>query len=190
MTRARRRPTPSHAPARPIGPFFAFGLDYSKKHEVAFPHSPGAIVLGGIVYDGAGAPIPDAIVEIWRRRLRRHRARAGAAHAAATTTPSPGSAAPPRPTRAATSSGRATPVPIDGKAPVLRRRRLRPRAARQAAHPHLPPRGRGLARRRPAAVLARRPRSALRSSQRARPTGYLRHDIRLQGEKETVFLDF
>ena len=48
-----------------IGPFFAFGLAYDKMHEVAFPHSPGAIVLGGTVYDGAGAPIPDACVEIW-----------------------------------------------------------------------------------------------------------------------------
>jgi len=48
-----------------IGPFFAFGLQYPKMHEVAFPHSAGAIVLGGAVYDGAGQPIPDGCVEIW-----------------------------------------------------------------------------------------------------------------------------
>jgi protocatechuate 3,4-dioxygenase, alpha subunit len=49
-----------------IGPFYAFGLKYDKMHEVAFPHSDGAIVLGGTVYDGAGSPIPDSCVEIWQ----------------------------------------------------------------------------------------------------------------------------
>lgn len=61
------RPEKTHAPTsgQTIGPFFAFGLNYPKMHEVAFPHSPGAIVLEGTVYDGAGNPIPDACVEIW-----------------------------------------------------------------------------------------------------------------------------
>jgi protocatechuate 3,4-dioxygenase alpha subunit len=53
------------SPGQTVGPFFAFGLHYAKKHEVVFPHSPGAIVLGGTVYDGAGAPIPDAVIEIF-----------------------------------------------------------------------------------------------------------------------------
>ena len=53
------------SPGQTVGPFFAFGLDYAKKHEIVFPHSPGAIVLGGNVFDGAGAPIPDAVVEIF-----------------------------------------------------------------------------------------------------------------------------
>lgn len=52
-------------PGQTVGPFFAYGLEFPKQHEVAFPHSPGAIVLGGTVYDGAGAPIPDALVEIF-----------------------------------------------------------------------------------------------------------------------------
>lgn len=55
------RPTPGQT----VGPFFAYGLEYPKQHEVAFPHSPGAIVLSGSVLDGAGAPIPDALVEIF-----------------------------------------------------------------------------------------------------------------------------
>ena len=29
------------SPGQTVGPFFAFGLDYPKKHEVVFPHSPG-----------------------------------------------------------------------------------------------------------------------------------------------------
>jgi protocatechuate 3,4-dioxygenase alpha subunit len=64
--RAAREPrTHASTAGQTIGPFFAFGLSYPKMHEVVFPHSPGAIVLGGTVYDGAGAPIPDACVEIW-----------------------------------------------------------------------------------------------------------------------------
>lgn len=60
-------PPRTHAPTpgQTVGPFFAYGVEYPKMHEVAFPHSPGAILLGGTVYDGAGSPIPDAFVEIW-----------------------------------------------------------------------------------------------------------------------------
>ncbi|MBN9168443.1 MAG: protocatechuate 3,4-dioxygenase subunit alpha [Microbacterium sp.] len=57
--------TLSPTPGQTVGPFFAYGTIYPKMHEVAHPHSPGAIVLGGTVYDGAGAPIPDSLVEIW-----------------------------------------------------------------------------------------------------------------------------
>ncbi len=52
-------------PGQTIGPFYAYGTVYPKMHEVAHPYSPGAIVLGGTVYDGGGAPIPDSMVEIF-----------------------------------------------------------------------------------------------------------------------------
>ena len=142
-----------------VGPFFAFGLDYPKKHEVVFPHSPGAIVLGGTVFDGAGAPIPDAVIEIWSADERRRRSRARAVRSAATTTPSPASAAPRRRTTAATSSGPATPVRSDGGAPffavVVFARGLPDKLHTRI---YLPERRRA-ARRRPAAVLARRGRA-------------------------------
>ncbi|WP_156761296.1 protocatechuate 3,4-dioxygenase subunit alpha [Microbacterium karelineae] len=48
-----------------VGPFFKFGVEFERMNEVAFPHSPGAIVLGGQVLDGNGHPIPDAIIEIF-----------------------------------------------------------------------------------------------------------------------------
>src|SRR5690625_4865727 len=54
------------SPGQTVGPFFAFGTDYEKKHEVAAPHSPGAIVLRGGIYDGEGNAVPDAMVEIWQ----------------------------------------------------------------------------------------------------------------------------
>ncbi|MWB97221.1 protocatechuate 3,4-dioxygenase subunit alpha [Agromyces seonyuensis] len=48
-----------------VGPFFAYGTEFERMNEIAFPHSPGAIVLGGTVFQGDGAPIPDAIIEVW-----------------------------------------------------------------------------------------------------------------------------
>ncbi|MDN3496491.1 protocatechuate 3,4-dioxygenase subunit alpha [Planococcus sp. APC 4015] len=57
--------TRSATPGQTVGPFFAYGVEYPKMHEVAFPHSPGAVLLGGTVSDGAGSPIPDAFIEIW-----------------------------------------------------------------------------------------------------------------------------
>src|SRR5699024_7165421 len=53
-------------PGQTVGPFFSYGTDFPKKNEVAAPHSPGAIVLRGGVYDGAGDPIPDALIETWQ----------------------------------------------------------------------------------------------------------------------------
>ncbi len=53
-------------PGQTVGPFFAFGTDLEKKHQLVFPHSPGAIVLGGRVLDGAGNAVPDSMVEIWQ----------------------------------------------------------------------------------------------------------------------------
>lgn len=60
-------PPKTHAPTpgQTVGPFFAFGVEYPRMNQVAFPHSPGAIVLGGTVFDGEGHPIPDAFIEIW-----------------------------------------------------------------------------------------------------------------------------
>ncbi|MFE7846146.1 protocatechuate 3,4-dioxygenase subunit alpha [Microbacterium sp. NPDC057407] len=60
-------PTRTHrpTPGQTVGPFFAYGVEFAKMNQIAFPHSPGAVVLGGTVFDGAGAPIPDAFVEIW-----------------------------------------------------------------------------------------------------------------------------
>lgn len=59
-TRTRRS-----TPGQTVGPFFAYGVEYPKMHEIASPHSPGAILLAGTVRDGAGHPIPDAFIEIF-----------------------------------------------------------------------------------------------------------------------------
>lgn len=53
-------------PGQTVGPFFRYGLEFDGGTELVPPHSPGAIRLSGTVYDGAGDPIPDALVEIWQ----------------------------------------------------------------------------------------------------------------------------
>ena len=53
-------------PAQTIGPFFAFGLEYDGNSSLVPPGSPGAIRLHGRVLDGAGEPVPDALVELWQ----------------------------------------------------------------------------------------------------------------------------
>jgi protocatechuate 3,4-dioxygenase alpha subunit len=52
-------------PGQTLGPFFSTGTRYPRMHEVVHPFSPGAVLLGGTVYDGAGEPIPDAMIEIF-----------------------------------------------------------------------------------------------------------------------------
>lgn len=49
-----------------VGPFFAFGLPYPGGEELVAPHSPGSLLLTGRVLDGGGAPVPDALIEIWQ----------------------------------------------------------------------------------------------------------------------------
>ncbi|MFH8251155.1 protocatechuate 3,4-dioxygenase subunit alpha [Microbacterium sp. B2969] len=184
------RPAKTHepAPGQTIGPFFAFGINYPKMHEVAFPHSPGAIVLGGTVYDGAGSPIPDACIEIW------------GADSDGTIPRGRGSRR--RDDHTFTGFGRSyttdegryefwtrNPGSVDGEAPFfaaivfarglpnkLHTRIYLPEdEARLAADPLL-------------ASLDERERATLIATRE--PDGSLHFDIRLQGEQETVFLAY
>jgi protocatechuate 3,4-dioxygenase alpha subunit len=53
-------------PGQTVGPFFHFGLPYPGDRDLVPAGSAGGILLHGRVYDGAGAPIPDALIEIWQ----------------------------------------------------------------------------------------------------------------------------
>jgi len=55
----------TQTPSQTVGPFFGYALPYAGGPEVAPPWHPGVIRLHGTVLDGAGDPVPDAIVEIW-----------------------------------------------------------------------------------------------------------------------------
>jgi len=53
-------------PGQTIGPFFGFALPYDGDSELVPPTRPDAIRLHGRVYDGAGDPVPDALIELWQ----------------------------------------------------------------------------------------------------------------------------
>jgi protocatechuate 3,4-dioxygenase alpha subunit len=53
-------------PAQTIGPFFAVGLLWPEGPEVVPEGTPGAVRIAGRVLDGAGGPVPDALVETWQ----------------------------------------------------------------------------------------------------------------------------
>jgi protocatechuate 3,4-dioxygenase alpha subunit len=56
-------------PSQTIGPFFAVMLPLGSNELVA-PGTPGSIVIEGAVFDGAGAPVSDALIEIWQADRR------------------------------------------------------------------------------------------------------------------------
>ena len=51
-------------PAQTVGPFFADALPYPGDRQLVAPGTPGAVRLHGTVRDGAGDPIPDALLEV------------------------------------------------------------------------------------------------------------------------------
>jgi protocatechuate 3,4-dioxygenase alpha subunit len=53
-------------PSQTIGPFFHDALIDRDRSELVRPDHPQAIRIEGTVYDGAGEPVPDAMVEIWQ----------------------------------------------------------------------------------------------------------------------------
>jgi protocatechuate 3,4-dioxygenase alpha subunit len=53
-------------PGQTVGPFFGYSLPYDGGEDLVARNHPGAVRLHGTVFDGAGTPIPDAIVEIWQ----------------------------------------------------------------------------------------------------------------------------
>src|SRR4249919_3676591 len=58
--------TRAPSPGQTVGPFFHFALPYDGDRALVAPGTPGAVLLHGVVYDGAGAPVPDALVEGWQ----------------------------------------------------------------------------------------------------------------------------
>ena len=53
-------------PGQTVGPFYGYALPYEKDRELLAPGALDSIRLQGTVYDGAGHAIPDAILEIWQ----------------------------------------------------------------------------------------------------------------------------
>jgi protocatechuate 3,4-dioxygenase alpha subunit len=50
-----------------VGPFFHVGLAWLTGETLAGPEVPGErVTIGGRILDGDGAPVPDAMIEIWQ----------------------------------------------------------------------------------------------------------------------------
>ncbi|MFE2040676.1 protocatechuate 3,4-dioxygenase subunit alpha [Streptomyces sp. NPDC059477] len=54
-------PTPSHT----VGPFYGYALPITGGEEIAPLGHPDTVAVHGYVTDGEGQPLPDALVEIW-----------------------------------------------------------------------------------------------------------------------------
>jgi protocatechuate 3,4-dioxygenase alpha subunit len=172
-----------------VGPFFRDGLAYPGDRRLVAPGTPGSIVLDGRVLDGAGDPVPDALIEIWQPDatgaiVREHGSRARrpgsfSGFGRCETDPEGWYAfttIEPAPLRPGAAAFFAVKVFARGLLAVLDTRIYLPGDdAVLAADPLLA----GLDPERRATLIAERP-----------APGRLTRDIRLQGERETVFLAF
>jgi len=69
------RPSPGTAPtegavpttpSQTVGPYLHLGLPWPEGPFAVAAGTPGAIRITGVVLDGTGAPVPDALVETWQ----------------------------------------------------------------------------------------------------------------------------
>ncbi|MHC3471410.1 protocatechuate 3,4-dioxygenase subunit alpha [Streptomyces sp. 7R007] len=54
-------PTPSHT----VGPFYGYALPFRGGEDIAPLNHPDTVTVHGYVLDGEGKPLPDAFVEVW-----------------------------------------------------------------------------------------------------------------------------
>lgn len=187
MMRTERAPTPGQT----VGPFFGFALPYEGGQELIPPYHPRAVLLHGYLYDGQGDPVPDGLIEIWQADEKGEiPQKPGSLHRDGHTFTGFGRSA----TDAAGHYQFFTVIPgISAAAPdrapfiavVIFSRGLNHKlhtriylpdyAELTAADPFLA----GLSESERATLIATRAED-----------GSLRHDFHLQGEKETVFLEF
>ena len=53
-------------PSQTVGPYFAIGLPWPEGPHAVDPGTPGAFAIRGTIFDGAGAPVPDYLLETWQ----------------------------------------------------------------------------------------------------------------------------
>ncbi len=58
--------SPEPTPSQTIGPFFHDALLDEDRTGLVPPDHPDAVRIEGIVYDGVGEAVPDAMVEVWQ----------------------------------------------------------------------------------------------------------------------------
>jgi protocatechuate 3,4-dioxygenase, alpha subunit len=57
--------TLARTPSQTVGPFYSIGLSRDPRNELADRSDPAALQLIGELVDGQGTPIPDGMVELW-----------------------------------------------------------------------------------------------------------------------------
>ena len=77
-------------PSQTVGPFFGVGLPFEKGEQLAPPGEAGVMRIEGQVLDGKGEPVPDALLEIWQPATGFGRARTDSEGAFSFTTVKPG----------------------------------------------------------------------------------------------------
>ena len=51
-----------------VGPYFKIGLEALYRHDLATAETPGRLIeIAGTVFDGDGAPVPDAMIALLAR---------------------------------------------------------------------------------------------------------------------------
>lgn len=53
-------------PSQTVGPYFAIGLAWGYRSELFIERSEPRVTVEGVVRDGDGVPIPDAVLELWQ----------------------------------------------------------------------------------------------------------------------------
>jgi protocatechuate 3,4-dioxygenase alpha subunit len=53
-------------PSQTVGPYFAIALPWPEGPNAVAQDTPGALRISGNVYDGAGEPVPDHLIETWQ----------------------------------------------------------------------------------------------------------------------------
>ncbi|PXY20461.1 protocatechuate 3,4-dioxygenase subunit alpha [Prauserella coralliicola] len=53
-------------PSQTVGPYLSLGLPWADGPTVVEEGTPGAVWIRGVVYDGAGTPVPDGLIETWQ----------------------------------------------------------------------------------------------------------------------------
>jgi protocatechuate 3,4-dioxygenase, alpha subunit len=53
-------------PSQTVGPYLAIGLPWPDGPFVVPEGTPGAITITGRLFDGAGEPVPDGLIETWQ----------------------------------------------------------------------------------------------------------------------------
>ena len=157
-----RPPTPSQT----VGPFYSIGLARRPEHLLVPPDAPGAVELAGTLFDGAGEPIRDGLIEVWdaveRRFGRSGTDETGGFRLTVAKPPAPAGAAP------------HLEVHVFARG-LLRHQRTRiyfpDEQAANAADPVLD-------------ALSEQDRATLVASEQ---DGGLRFDIRMQGDRQTAF---